>query len=132
MQFTLLLNTKLVLLYGCLCQSCDLLQVASQIIRWLHEEALIVGIKASRDFLSLSFEVEQGELVGLVAHVDPEDSEGGISWWLVMGKGIGDEYKLQREDSDGETKRFLGHLSLDVLYATLLDLVTLCNNGGSL
>ncbi|PWA78489.1 Mediator complex, subunit Med17 [Artemisia annua] len=107
-------------------------QVASQIIRWLHEEALIVGIKASRDFLSLSFEVEQGELVGLVAHVDPEDSEGGISWWLVMGKGIGDEYKLQREDSDGETKRFLGHLSLDVLYATLLDLVTLCNNGGSL
>nr|GEU93505.1 mediator of RNA polymerase II transcription subunit 17 [Tanacetum cinerariifolium] len=107
-------------------------QVASQIIRWLHEEALIVGIKASRDFLSLSFEVEQGEVVGLVAHVDPEDSEGGISWWLVMGKGIGDEYKLQREDSDGETKRFLGHLSLDVLYATLMDLVTLCNNGGSL
>lgn len=107
-------------------------QVASQIIRWLHEEALIVGMKASRDFLSLTFEVEQGEVVGLAAHVDPEDSEGGISWWLVVGNGIREEYKLQREDSDGETKKFLGHLSLDVLYATLLDLVTMYNNGGSL
>ncbi|KAL0447428.1 UNVERIFIED_CONTAM: Mediator of RNA polymerase II transcription subunit [Sesamum latifolium] len=28
-------------------------QVASQIIQWLHEEALTVGIKATRDFLSL-------------------------------------------------------------------------------
>ncbi|KAD3067878.1 hypothetical protein R6Q59_018092 [Mikania micrantha] len=105
-------------------------QVASQIIRWLHEEALIVGMKASRDFLSLSFEVDQGEVVGLVAEVDPEDSEGGILWWLVVGNEAAEEYKLQREDLDGETKRFLGHLSLDVLYATLLDLVTMCNNNG--
>nr|GEW86835.1 mediator of RNA polymerase II transcription subunit 17 [Tanacetum cinerariifolium] len=67
-------------------------------------EALIVGIKASRGLLSLSFEVEQGEVVGLVVHVDPEDSEGGISWWLVMGKGNGDEYKLHGEDSNDETK----------------------------
>ncbi|KAI3821649.1 hypothetical protein L1987_09218 [Smallanthus sonchifolius] len=108
-------------------------QVGSQIIRWLHEEALTVGMKATRDFLSLSFEVGQGEVVGLVAQVDPEDSEGGISWWLVVGNEAAEEYKLQREDLDGETKRFLGHLSLDVLYATLLDLVTMCNNnGGSL
>ncbi|KAL7586392.1 mediator of RNA polymerase II transcription subunit 17 [Lactuca sativa] len=108
-------------------------QVASQIIRWLHEEALSVGMKASRDFLSLCFEVEQGEVVGVVAHVDPEDGEGGISWWLVVGNGGGvEEYKVEREDSDGETKRYLGHLSLDVLYATLLDLLTMCSNGGSL
>ncbi|XP_076882323.1 mediator of RNA polymerase II transcription subunit 17-like [Bidens hawaiensis] len=99
-------------------------QVASQIIRWLHEEALMVGMKASRDFLSLSFELDQGEVVGLVAQVDPE---GGISWWLVAEN---EEYNLQKEDLDGETKRYLGHLSLDVLYATLLDLVTMCNNNG--
>ncbi|KAK1420986.1 hypothetical protein QVD17_23000 [Tagetes erecta] len=105
-------------------------QVASQIIRWLHEEALIVGMKASRDFLSLSFELDQGEVVGLAAQVDPEDSEGSISWWLVVGNEVTEEYKLQREDLDGETKRFLGHLSLDVLYSTLLDLVTMCNNNG--
>ncbi|XP_076930580.1 mediator of RNA polymerase II transcription subunit 17 [Bidens hawaiensis] len=105
-------------------------QVASQIIRWLHEEALIVGMKASRDFLSLSFELDQGEVVGLVAQVDPEDIEGGISWWLVAENDAAEEYKLQKEDLDGETKRYLGHLSLDVLYATLLDLVTMCNNNG--
>ncbi|XP_076916101.1 mediator of RNA polymerase II transcription subunit 17-like [Bidens hawaiensis] len=105
-------------------------QVASQIIRWLHEEALIVGMKASRDFLSLSFELDQGEVVGLVAQVDPEDTEGGISWWLVAENEAGEEYKLHKENLDGETKRYLGHLSLDVLYATLLDLVTMCNNNG--
>ncbi|XP_076945312.1 mediator of RNA polymerase II transcription subunit 17-like [Bidens hawaiensis] len=99
-------------------------QVTSQLIRWLHEEALIVGMKASRDFLSLCFELDQGEVVGLVAQVDPED---GISWWVVAEN---EEYKLQKEDLDGETKRYLGHLSLDVLYATLLDLVTMCNNNG--
>ncbi|KAL4571520.1 hypothetical protein LXL04_018280 [Taraxacum kok-saghyz] len=108
-------------------------QVASQIIRWLHEETLSVGMKASRDFLSLCFEVEQGEAVGLVAQVDPEDGVGGIAWWLVVGTGGGvEEYKVEREDSDEETKRYLGHLSLDVLYSTLLDLVTMCSIGGSL
>ncbi|KAJ1414931.1 mediator of RNA polymerase II transcription subunit 17 [Sesbania bispinosa] len=35
-------------------------QVASQIINWLYHEALMVGIKANRDFLCLSFELEQG------------------------------------------------------------------------
>lgn len=87
-------------------------------------------MKASRDFLSLSFELDQGEVVGLAAQVDPEDSECSISWWLVVANEAAEEYKLQREDVEGETKRFLGHLSLDVLYATLLDIVTMCNNSG--
>ncbi|KAJ0959744.1 hypothetical protein J5N97_000579 [Dioscorea zingiberensis] len=64
-------------------------QVASQVIRWLHEEALMVGIKANWDFLCLSFELEQGETLSLVAHVDPEDTEGcisrgGWSWRMVL------------------------------------------------
>ncbi|OMP09133.1 mediator of RNA polymerase II transcription subunit 17-like protein [Corchorus olitorius] len=56
-------------------------QAASQVIRWLHEEALTVGIKTTREFLCLTFELEQGETVSLVAHVDPEDIQGCISWW---------------------------------------------------
>ncbi|KAG7984397.1 hypothetical protein I3843_04G159300 [Carya illinoinensis] len=108
-------------------------QVASQVIGWLHEEALSVGIKANRDFLCLSFELEQGEIVGLVAHVDPEDNQGCISWWLVMEDGFAEERKLHMDGSDGasEYKKFLGHLSLDVLYSTLMDLVSLCSGGGS-
>ncbi|KAI5640856.1 hypothetical protein M9H77_00158 [Catharanthus roseus] len=102
-------------------------QVASQIIRWLHEEAETVGIKATRDFLSLSFELEQGEILSLVSHVDAEDAEGCISWWLVMNDGFTEEHKLHMDSSESETKRFLGYLSLDVLYSTLLDLVGLCN-----
>lgn len=108
-------------------------QVASQVIRWLHEEALMVGIKANWDFLCLSFELEQGETLSLVAHVDPEDTEGCISWWLVMEDGFVEERKLSLDISDGasESRKFLGHLSLEVLYSTMMDLVGLCNGGGN-
>ncbi|KAL2338334.1 hypothetical protein Fmac_012780 [Flemingia macrophylla] len=107
-------------------------QVASQIINWLYEEALMVGIKANRDFLCLSFELEQGETLGLVASVDPEDSEGCISWWLVMEDSFAEEQKLHMNITDGasEYRKFLGHLSLDLLYATLIDLVGWCSGGG--
>ncbi|XVE54394.1 hypothetical protein DITRI_Ditri03aG0077300 [Diplodiscus trichospermus] len=106
-------------------------QAASQVIRWLHEEALMVGIKTNRDFLCLTFELEQGETVSLVAHVDPEDIQGCISWWLVMEDGFAEDWKLQMDMYDGasEYRKFLGHLSLDVLYSTLMDLVSLCGGG---
>ncbi|CAK9182140.1 unnamed protein product [Ilex paraguariensis] len=106
-------------------------QVASQVIRWLHEQALMVGIKANRDFLCLSFELEQGEMLGLVAHVNPEDTQGCISWWLVVEDGFTEEQKLTDiSDGGSETRKFLGYLSLDVLYSTLLDLINLCSAGG--
>ncbi|XP_042497998.1 mediator of RNA polymerase II transcription subunit 17 [Macadamia integrifolia] len=108
-------------------------QVASQVIRWLHEEALMVGMKASRDFLCLSFELDQGEILGLLPHVDPEDTHGGISWWLVMEDGMMEESKLQMDFSMGgsENRRYLGHLSLEALYSTLMAFLTLCNSGGN-
>ncbi|KAL5547949.1 hypothetical protein UlMin_003180 [Ulmus minor] len=108
-------------------------QVASQIIRWLHEEALTVGIKVNRDFLSLSFELEQGETLSLTAHVDSEDVQGCISWWLVMEDGFIGDRKVQMDFPRrvSETRQFLGYLSLDVLYSTLMDLVGLCGGGCS-
>lgn len=110
----------------------EIIQVVSQIIDWLYHEALMVGIKANRDFLCLSFELEQGETLGLVANVDPEDSEGCISWWLVMEDNFAEEQKLHMNitDSASEYRKLLGHLSLDMLYATLIDLVGLCSGGG--
>ncbi|XP_047338739.1 mediator of RNA polymerase II transcription subunit 17 [Impatiens glandulifera] len=101
--------------------------MASQVIRWLHKEALMVGVNAKRDYLSLSFEVDQGKTLGLVAHIDPEDSVGCICWWLVIEQGIVEPYNGKSSD----TRKFLGHLSLDVLYSTLLDLVSLCTCTGS-
>ncbi|GER32125.1 mediator of RNA polymerase II transcription subunit [Striga asiatica] len=104
-------------------------QIASQIIEWLHEESLTVGIKADRDFLSLAFELDQGEIVRLVAHVDPDDAHGCISWWLTMEDGQTGEPKLRLDMSivETETRKFLGYLSLDVLYSTLLDFLNLCS-----
>ncbi|XP_039024390.1 mediator of RNA polymerase II transcription subunit 17-like [Hibiscus syriacus] len=108
-------------------------QVASQVIGWLREEALMVGVKTNQDFLSLTFELEQRETVSLVAHVDPEDTEGGISWWLVMEDGFAEDGKLQTKMCDGtsEYRKFLGHLNLDVLYSTLMGLVSLRDGGGN-
>ncbi|XP_057996198.1 mediator of RNA polymerase II transcription subunit 17-like isoform X2 [Hevea brasiliensis] len=63
-------------------------QVASQFIHWLHEEALKVQIKASCDFLCLSFELGQGEVLSLVARVVPEDAEGCVPWWLATEDGF--------------------------------------------
>ncbi|KAG4961775.1 hypothetical protein JHK86_038643 [Glycine max] len=108
-------------------------KVASQIINRLYQVAMVVGIKANRDFLCLSFELEQGETLGLVASVvDPENSEGCISWWLVMEDSFAEEQKLHMSITDGasEYRKFLGHLSLDLLYTTLIDLVGLCSGGG--
>ncbi|XP_039122624.1 mediator of RNA polymerase II transcription subunit 17 [Dioscorea cayenensis subsp. rotundata] len=121
------------------CYSCDLedlsmillQQVAGQVIRWLHEEALVVGMKVSRDFLCLYFDLDQGETLGLVAHVDPHDVSGCISWWVVLDDDSMAEGKLAAGNDEFENKRFLGHLSLEGLYSTLMDLVNLCCSGGS-
>ncbi|XP_022899564.1 mediator of RNA polymerase II transcription subunit 17-like [Olea europaea var. sylvestris] len=104
-------------------------QVASQVIQWLHEEALSLGIKVNRDFLSLAFELDHGEIASLVAHVDPEDTIGCISWWLMIDDGLTEDLKLHPGLSIGESesRKFLGHLSLNVLYSTLLDFVNLCS-----
>ncbi|KAG6417109.1 hypothetical protein SASPL_119259 [Salvia splendens] len=104
-------------------------QVASQIIQWLHEEALAVGIKANRDFLSLAFELEQGEIARLVAHVDPDDTQGCISWWLTIDDGLTEEHKLRSDMSyfESQSRKFLGYLPLDLLHSTLLDFLNLCS-----
>ncbi|KZV36414.1 mediator of RNA polymerase II transcription subunit 17-like [Dorcoceras hygrometricum] len=104
-------------------------QIASHIIQWLHEEALVVGIKANRDFLSLAFELEHGELVSLVAHVDPDNIDGCITWWLIMDDGPTEDNKLYSDvlNRESESRKFLGYLSLDVLYSTLLDFLNLCS-----
>ncbi|CAL9201301.1 unnamed protein product [Musa hybrid cultivar] len=118
------------------CYGCDLddlplvllQQIAGQIIHWLHEEALVVGMKVSRDFLCLYFDVDQGDMLGLVAHVDPNDVDGCISWWLIMEDGLMEDGKFSREKGEYENRRFLGHLSLEALYSLLMDLVNLCSS----
>uniref|UniRef100_A0A7N0VI74 Mediator of RNA polymerase II transcription subunit 17 n=1 Tax=Kalanchoe fedtschenkoi TaxID=63787 RepID=A0A7N0VI74_KALFE len=104
-------------------------QVASQVIRWLHEEAQMVGIKSNQDFLCLSLELDQGETIGLVAHIDPRDSDGCISWWLIMEDAFSEEPKIG--GGEPSYRKFLGYLSLGVLRSTLMDLVSLCNEAFS-
>ncbi|CAN6456135.1 unnamed protein product [Victoria cruziana] len=106
-------------------------QIASQVVHWLFEEALIVGMKPTRDFLSISFELEQGEKLSLVAHLDPEDECQCLTWWLLVEESVVEEVQTQTDllfSGEVENKRFLGHLSLEELYAVLMDLVGLCGS----
>lgn len=120
------------------CYGCDMVdlpmillqQVASQVIYWLHEEALAVGMKARRDYLCLYFNLDLGETLGLVAHIDPDDAQGCISWFVVLDHGSMEE-PLSAKSDGPEYRRFLGHLTLEALYSTLMDLVGLCSTGGS-
>ncbi|XP_074563775.1 mediator of RNA polymerase II transcription subunit 17 [Curcuma longa] len=122
--------------YGCDLDDLPLIllqQIAGQIIRWLHDEALIVGMKVSRDFLCLYLELDQGDMLGLVARVDPDDVNGCISWWMIMEDGLAEDGKFSTNPGEYENRRFLGHLSLEALYSMLMDLVNVSTNslGGS-
>ncbi|KAI4973686.1 hypothetical protein ZWY2020_041467 [Hordeum vulgare] len=93
-------------------------QVASQIINWLHEEALVLGMSVTRDFLCLYFDLEHGDTLGLVAHVDPDDEYGCISWYLTVDHPAEEDGKAPAADDPwAEKRRFLGYLSW-VLYST--------------
>jgi hypothetical protein len=107
---------------------CLHLQVASQVINWLHEEAVVLGMNVTRDFLCLYFDLDQGETLGLVAHVDPDDAYGCISWFLTIDHPVEDG-KMSTDNPEFEKRRFLGYLSLEVLYSTLMDLINLCSTG---
>lgn len=120
--------------YGCDLEDLPMIllqQVASQVIRWLHEEALVVGMRATSDFLCLYFDLDHGDTLGLVAHVDPDDINGCISWWVVMDDGsMEDGGKILTDFGESGSRRFLGYLSLEALYSTVMDLASLCSIGG--
>ncbi|XP_042386718.1 mediator of RNA polymerase II transcription subunit 17-like isoform X2 [Zingiber officinale] len=105
-------------------------QIAGRIIQWLHDEALIVGMKVRRDFLCLYFDLDQGDMLGLVARVDPDDVNGCISWWLITEDALQDDGKFSTSTGEYKNRRFLGHLSLEALYFMLMDLVNVSTDNG--
>lgn len=87
-------------------------------------------MKASRDFLCLYFGLDHGDdTIGLVAHVNPDDINGCISWWVVMDDASAEGNNLT-DHGESESRRSLGHLSLEALYETVMDLASLCSIGG--
>ncbi|KMZ63962.1 RNA polymerase II transcription mediator [Zostera marina] len=105
-----------------------LLKIACQLIQWLHEEALVLGLIASRDFLTLNFDIAEGSNMKLMAHVDVKDGHCSISWSMVVNENDGKpltEYSTTKSEG---TITFLGYLSLETLYSILMDLVSFCNN----
>ncbi|KAE8778621.1 mediator of RNA polymerase II transcription subunit 17 [Hordeum vulgare] len=108
-------------------------QVASQVINWLHEETQVLGMSVTRDFLGLYFDLDHGDtMLGLVAHVDPDDAYGCVSWYLTVDHPAEEDGMTPAANgpwAEEEKCRFLGYLSLEVLYSTLMDLINLCGTG---
>ncbi|AQK89768.1 Mediator of RNA polymerase II transcription subunit 17 [Zea mays] len=122
-------DSRLINSYNCDLEDLPMMllqQVASQVIHWLHDEAMILGMNVTRDFLCLYFDLGQGETLGLLAHVDPDDTYGCISWYLTVEHPM-EEGKMSAGSPESEKRRFLGYLSLEVLYSTLMDLIKLCS-----
>lgn len=106
-------------------------QVASQVIQWLHEETLVVGMKTSIDMLCLKMNLEQGDILSLLARVDPDDASTCISWVLAMlPSGTEDAVTFSFNQTDSESTRLksLGSLSLESLYSVLMDLANICGD----
>ncbi|KMZ63970.1 hypothetical protein ZOSMA_38G00790 [Zostera marina] len=98
-----------------------LLKIASHVIQWLLEEALMLGLKASRDFLALSFDMEEDNDITLIAHVDVEDGHCKISWSIMVVEKKDKFSWVDQTQTDTDTITFLGYLSLESLYSILID-----------
>ncbi|KAL3693572.1 hypothetical protein R1sor_007223 [Riccia sorocarpa] len=102
-----------------------LFQIASRLVSWIQVEAVSMGLKVSRDLLSVVFQLETCDDVAIVAC--PDVKAHCINWWLrTLSLGI-DEAKGKDDmvPELGHHQRFLGPVSLNVLREVLLDLVTL-------
>jgi hypothetical protein len=118
------------------------LQVASQILHWLHKEVTVYKEKVKRDFLGLSFEVDKSYTITLVANIDA--GEYDINWLLVVKDIVPEHVTTNLENTikmvddgvgtliDTSNTRFesklLGSLKLEDLYDIVLDLVSLVDN----
>jgi hypothetical protein len=89
------------------------LQVAGQLVAWLHSKAIGMGAAVERDLLSITFELEDYEDVALVAC--PDWKSCTVNWSLRLAGS--------RMDDSEDLERFLGPLALDALHGILVDLV---------
>ncbi|BBN12956.1 mediator of RNA polymerase II transcription subunit 17 [Marchantia polymorpha subsp. ruderalis] len=102
-----------------------LFQIATELVSWLHDEAVNMGLKVSRDLLSVVFQLESCDDVAIVAC--PDVKAHCINWWMRTW-GFGMDESSGKEDmvsENGHHQRFLGPLSLDILRKVLLDLISL-------
>lgn len=80
--------------------------------------------------LSLSFQLDNSDSLALVASIDQR--EYCVNWWLILNVTRPDDGLVKHDlvSIGMENKKFLGPLPLEALYGVLMDLVTLCSNGG--
>ena len=64
----------------------------------------------------IRFRCDQGDTLGLVAHVDPEDAYECICWYISIDHPLEDgKINVDGHNPEFEKRRFLGYLSLEVL-----------------
>lgn len=104
-----------------------LYQLAGQLVQWLHEEALVMGLKVRRDLLSLFFHLSSQDVVVIVASLDVQAYL--INWWLqLLSPKVEDVHKDEVVLGKNHTKKLLGPLNLETLRAILVDFLNVCSD----
>lgn len=89
------------------------LQVAGQLVAWVHAEATGMGVVVRRDLLSITFDLDNYEDVALVA--SPDVKSHTVNWVLRKSGSRLEDF----EDS----QRFLGSLPLEIVKGIVVDLI---------
>ncbi|EFJ18986.1 hypothetical protein SELMODRAFT_419660 [Selaginella moellendorffii] len=105
---------------SCVCSVSELpffllTQIAGKVIGWLEEEAVLLGPRVKRDFLSIVFNIQNNGLVSLVA----APSGYCINWWLRFYSFGSDDTAAASGASAPASERFLGPLPLETLRAVV-------------
>ncbi|CAM6088532.1 unnamed protein product [Calypogeia fissa] len=104
-----------------------LFQVARELVSWLHDEAITMGLTVSRDVLSVVFQLGGCDDVAVVAC--PDVKAHCINWWLrTWTPGMDDSSRKEFGSDSGHHQRFLGPLDLETLKKLVMDIVNLEGN----
>lgn len=102
-----------------------LCQLAGQLVKWLYEEALVMGLNVRRNFLSIFFHINSKDDFVVLASLDSQAY--CVNWWLHLRSPEGDaDCKEELPSSKSQSRRFLGPLNLETLRSILVDLLYSC------
>ncbi|MCO5609866.1 hypothetical protein L7F22_064099 [Adiantum nelumboides] len=104
-----------------------LAQFAGQLVKWLYEEALEMGLNVRRNFLSVCFHIQSKD--DFIVLASPDSQSYCINWWLhVRSPEVDEESRDELFLSKSHAQRFLGPINPESLRSVLVDLLSYCGD----
>ncbi|KAH7279459.1 hypothetical protein KP509_37G020600 [Ceratopteris richardii] len=98
-------------------------QFAGQLVKWLQEEAIIMGLNAKRNCLSVCINMNSKDDFIILAALDSDAH--CINWWIYVRSIEGDDEFIEELSANKiQNQRFLGPLNPETLRSILVDLLS--------